>query len=118
MKPRLLIAFALAAGVASTAPIPHALRLVVILPFLLLGPGLGFVWLCGLRDPFAGLVVSVALSIGLGVTVSQALVLAGSWSAPAAIWVLAGLTAVGVGLSPLSAGDATPANQGRRRGFP
>jgi hypothetical protein len=118
VKFKLLVGFAVAAGLASILPLPHALRLLVILPFLFVVPGLAFVWLCGLGDRFAELVVAIALSIALDVAVSMPLVLAGAWSAPAAIWVLGAITVIGVSIDPLNAEGGPPASRGRPRAIP
>lgn len=116
MRSRGLIALAVAAAVAATLPLPEALRLVAVLPFLFFGPGLAFVWLCRLRDPFAEVVVAVALSMAIDIAVAEPLILAGAWSAPAAIGTLAALTVVGARFGPLTAEGGIRATRRRPRG--
>ncbi len=109
-----ILAFAVAAVLAAIVPAPTAVRLGVVLPFLLLGPGLALVPLCRLRDPFAELVVAIALSLAIDVVVSEAMVLAGGWSAPPTMLALAGICIAGVGLDLLT-GAGEPQAIRRRR---
>ncbi len=115
MRFKLFIGISVAAGIAASLALPSWLRIVVVLPFVFLAPGLAFVWIFDLRDAFAEAVVAVALSLVAAVTIASALVLGGVWSAPATVWALAALTVIGARIDPISAEDVRLASPRLRR---
>jgi hypothetical protein len=78
-----ILALAVEANAAYRAP--------VILPFVLVCPGLALVRLLGIPVAAARLSLAIAVSLALAVLVPAALVYAGAWSPPAALAILAGL---------------------------
>jgi hypothetical protein len=78
--------------------------------FLLFCPGMAFVGMLGLRDPWVCMTAAVALSIGLDVAVAATLVYSGAWSPTVALLVLTAISLFGAGLQislePRKAGTA------------
>jgi uncharacterized membrane protein len=89
---------ALAAATAALADLPAPLRAPLVLTFLLLGPGMAFVPLLGLRDPVAELTLALALSLALDVLVAVTMLYADAWSPVGSLLALAGLALAGAGL--------------------
>ena len=88
-----------AAVVAVAAVVaPAAVRLPVVLVFLLLGPGMAFVPLLDLGDPVAELTVAVGISLAVDLAVALAMLYAGAWSPPATLVVLAAFALGGAAL--------------------
>jgi hypothetical protein len=77
------------------------LRAVIVLGFLLLGPGAAYVPLLRLANPSYTLILSVALSLAIDLLVAAAAVYSGFWSPPLIMNILVGLTFVGVLLQVL-----------------
>ena len=98
---------AVAAPVLALAGAPAAVRLPVVLVFLLLGPGMAFVPLLGLGDPVAELTVAVGICLAIDVAVALAMLYAGAWSPPATLVVVAALALGGAALQ--LAKEARPA---------
>lgn len=65
--------------------------------FLLFCPGMAFVGMLGLRDPWVCVTAAVALSIALDVAVAATLVYSGAWSPTVALLVLAAISMFGAG---------------------
>jgi hypothetical protein len=93
---------------ATIAPVGDA-RLVAVLPFLVLAPGLSLIPLVRLGDRLAQLVLGVALSLTLDLLVAQVMLVVG-WHPEAAVAVLAELCLLGVAL------QRSPALQRRQDG--
>ena len=94
--PELIVAssaLAMIEGVVATGSSP--LRLLAVVWFLTVCPGLAVVGLIGLRDPWLALAVVPALSFALDVFVGGILSYTGLWSPAAAILVLVGLSVTG-----------------------
>ena len=98
---------AVAAPALALAGAPAAVRLPVVLVFLLLGPGMAFVPLLGLGDPVAELTVAVGISLAVDVAVALAMLYAGAWSPPATLVVVAALALCGAALQRVK--EARPA---------
>ena len=98
---------AVVAPALALAGAPAAVRLPVVLVFLLLGPGMAFVPLLGLGDPVAELTVAVGISLAVDLTVALAMHYAGAWSPPATLVVVAALALGGAALQ--LAKEARPA---------
>jgi uncharacterized membrane protein len=79
---------AIAVEVGWSSPI----RTILALSFLLLGPGLAFAEVLGIRDFARRLAIAPAVSLGLETLLAITLVYAGAFSARTAIAILAGLT--------------------------
>jgi hypothetical protein len=88
---------AAAAALAVLAPLPDPLRLIAVGAFLLAAPGLALVGLLRLRDPFAEVVIAVALSLTADLLVAEAFVISGHFWATGAVLMLAALCVCGVG---------------------
>ena len=71
-----------------------AVRAIVVLPFLLVGPGLAVVELIGLSDVLERVVLAIAVSFALEVIVSLAMLYGGVWSASLGISILTGIAVV------------------------
>jgi hypothetical protein len=99
-------ALAAAQMVSPGEPVTLALTLL----FLLFCPGMAFVGVLGLRDPWVCVTAAVALSIALDVAVASTLVYSGAWSPTVALLVLVAISMFGAGLQstlePRKAGAA------------
>lgn len=73
----LAIALVAAAGVGLTPGLPGAARALLVLPFFLVAPGLGWAFALPLRGTIERLTAAVALSLAFDVLVAQALLAAG-----------------------------------------
>jgi hypothetical protein len=93
--PALVAGSALAAAAVALAGAPEAVRVPLVVGFLLLGPGMAFVPLLGLGDPVAELTVALGLSVALDLCVAMAMLYAGAWSPPATLVVLAAIALAG-----------------------
>jgi len=89
---------AVAAPALALAGAPSAVRVPVVLLFLLLGPGMAFVPLLDLGDPVAELTVAVGISVAVDLAVALAMLYAGAWSPPATLVVVAALALGGAAL--------------------
>ena len=89
---------AVVAPALALAGAPAAVRLPVVLVFLLLGPGMAFVPLLDLGDPVAELTVAVGISLAVDLAVALAMLYAGAWSPPATLVVLAAFALGGAAL--------------------
>jgi len=89
---------AVVAPALALAGAPAAVRLPVVLVFLLLGPGMAFVPLRDLGDPVAELTVAVGISLAVDLAVALAMLYAGAWSPPATLVVLAAFALGGAAL--------------------
>ncbi len=97
MTPALLALAALIVAWLVTQDVEAGLlRAVVVLGFLLIGPGAAFVALLRLEDLVYTFILSVALSLTLDLLVAAVAVYAGFWSPPLIVNILVGLTFVGV----------------------
>jgi hypothetical protein len=85
---------ALAGGLALT-DVESPLRTAIVLSFLLVCPGAGWVRLLPLGDTLAILTASVAFSIALDAAVAGILLYSHVWSPTAAFLIVAGLGLVG-----------------------
>jgi len=93
--PALVAGSALAAAAVALAGAPEAVRVPLVIAFLLLGPGMAFVPLLGLGDPVAELTVALGVSVALDLCVAMAMLYAGAWSPPATLVVLAAIALAG-----------------------
>lgn len=85
-----VVSIATVAAVLLEAPAP--LRAPLVLTFVLLCPGAAVVRLLGLRDAAASVVLSIAVSLALGMLVTEAMAVGHAWSAEAAVIDLAAFT--------------------------
>lgn len=76
----LLAGAALLCGLVTVVPFPASVRAVIVVPFLLVCPGLAVVRLLGVGDPLAQVVLGVAASLGLEAAVAEMTLFAGAWS--------------------------------------
>jgi hypothetical protein len=95
---------AVAAMAVALAGAPGALRVPLVLGFLLIGPGMAFVPLLDLGDPVAELTVALGVSLALDLAVAMAMRYAGAWSPLATLAVLAAIALAGAGLQQLKGG--------------
>ena len=93
--PILIIGLAAATDVVLAVNAPPPLRAAIILGFLLVGPGLGFVPLLRIRQTSVEITLVLALSLALDTLVAEGMVLAEFWSAGLALAVLIGLSVTG-----------------------
>ncbi len=93
--PTIIILSAVAAGLVTFIPTGPFLRLVVVLWFLLICPGMMLVRFFQLREPLLEWVLAVALSLAADTIVAGILLYAGRWSPGDAFALLLGLTVAG-----------------------
>src|SRR5205807_2262468 len=87
--PIALVLWAWGTVTVAALPAPVPLRVVALLGFVGLCPGLALVGLLERRDPLERLVLSVALSLALGVLVTEAMAILHLWSTVGGLAVLA-----------------------------
>lgn len=102
-----VVVAAVAAAGAALAGAPEALRVPLVLGFLLIGPGMAFVPLLDLGDPVAELTVALGVSLALDVAVAMAMLYAGAWSPIAGLLVLAAIALTGAALQQVKGGRRT-----------
>lgn len=73
-------------------------RVILAFWFLFFCPGLAFVGILNVKDFASQVALSIALSLALHILVSELLVYSGYWSFQNGLFVLVGLTLIGVGL--------------------
>ncbi len=107
--PALILLSGGASGIlAFTGALP-GLRAFVVLPFLLIGPGMAWIRLLELDSGLAELTLAVALSAVLATAVAGGMLYAGAWSPHGSLVILLGLTVVALVL------EKTRGNQRRNR---
>jgi len=94
LTPIAVIALALAAVALVVADAGGVARHVVVLAFLLLGPGLAVVGLLRLGDPVAELGIGIAVSVVIDGFVAGASMYAGVWSPEGFLIAVAGIAIV------------------------
>lgn len=98
---------AVAAAGAALVGAPDAVRVPLVLGFLLIGPGMAFVPLLDLDDPVAQLTVALGVSLALDLVVAMAMLYAGAWSPVASLVVLAAIALAGAALQQARGGRQT-----------
>lgn len=93
--PALVIAAAAGAVALELLDVGGASRHVVVLAFLMLGPGLAVGGLLGLRDPVAELTIALAMSVVIDGFVAGILLYAHAWSPQGALLIVAGISIAG-----------------------
>jgi len=93
---RALGAAALVSGLIVALPVPVGARAVVVVPFLLVCPGLSLVRLLGVGDALDQVVLGIAASMGLEAVAAEVSLLVGAWSPVAVFAVFVALTLVAV----------------------
>jgi hypothetical protein len=91
--PQLATASGLLAGALVLAGVHSPVRVLVVLWFVLICPGMAVVRLLRLADPVAELALAVAVSITLAGLVSGVALYAGLWSPDVSLVVLVAVTA-------------------------
>ena len=104
--PILILGLAAATDMVLAVNAPLPLRAVIILGFLLVGPGLGFVPLLRIRQASVEITLILALSLALDTLVAEAMVLAEFWSFGLALAVLIAFSVTGAVLQMLALGRA------------
>ena len=94
-----LAAIAVVAAVLVAADITTVVRPFVVIPFLLLVPGLAIVELIGVPDPLERFALAVAVSLALAIGISLAMLYGRFWFPAGAVIALAVLV---VGLTALT----------------
>jgi hypothetical protein len=102
---RLPLALAVAAVAVMLVPAGDGIRIVAVLPFLVLAPGLSLIPLLRLGDRLAELVLGVALSLSLDLLVAQVMVYADGWRPEAGVVAIAGICLCGVALQPANTAE-------------
>ena len=93
-------ALTLVAGTLYLVDLGGPVRYLVVVPFVLVCPGLAWARLLRIGDAADTLGVGIALSIALVTLVAQAMALASWWSPGVGYLVLAALTGAGLALEP------------------
>jgi uncharacterized membrane protein len=91
--PLIATASALLAGALVLGGVQSPVRVLVVLWFVLVCPGIAVVRLLGLGDPVAELTLAVTVSIALAAVVSGVMLYTGLWSPHATLFVLIAFTA-------------------------
>ena len=97
----ILVASAVLAGVVDVAELHSPLRVVVILWFVLVCPGMAFVRLLDLDDAAAELALAVALSIALAMAAGGAALYSGLWAPGATLAILIAIT-IAAAVAPIA----------------
>ncbi len=93
--PALIVAAALGSVALALLDTGGAVRHVLVLGFLLLGPGLALAGLLELRDPVAELTIAVALSIAIDGLVAGVGLYAHAWSPERTLVIVAAVAIAG-----------------------
>ncbi len=91
---RLIILSGAIAGIVTFGSVLPGLRPFVVLPFLLLCPGLAWVRQLRLEYPLAELTLAVSVSLVLDTVVAAGMLYAGAWSPKGSLALLLALTLV------------------------
>ena len=107
----LIIVITVAALASATVLSPgEPVTIALTLWFLLICPGMAFVGILGLRDPWVRVTAALAFSIAVDVAVAVTLMYSGAWSASIALLVLGSISLAGaVVQSRLAARKVRPA---------
>lgn len=92
----LVLALILAAVFGLQVPEPNPLRVVAMLPFLLLGPGIAWVSISDRLGAGGYTVVAVSVSLACNILVATLLLFTQLWSPELGFWLLVFATAVGL----------------------
>lgn len=95
MYPIVLMLSCIGALLVSMLPLFQALRIPVLLWFMLVCPGLAFVQLLRIDQPLIELSLSIALSLAIEMMLALIMLLLGLWHPQQALLALVGITAVG-----------------------
>lgn len=106
--PAIIVVSAIVSAATMVTGSGSPFRVVSGFVFLLVGPGMAWVPLLRIRDALIELTLGIALSIGLGVTVGQAMVYFRIWSPEWGLLALVCLSAVGIDLQLVQAYRRTP----------
>jgi uncharacterized membrane protein len=90
--PEIATESALLAGLLALSGVQSPVRVLVVLWFVLVCPGIALVRLLRLEDPFAELTLAVAVSITLALVLSGVGLYAGLWSPTVTLCVLIAIT--------------------------
>lgn len=104
-------------GLAQTGVFGALLRSIIAFWFLLVCPGLAFIPLLRLPSRAVEWTLAVALSLALGVLVSEALVLARAWTPEGGLSCLIALSLSGAGLQLVRIGWEARPELGARGGW-
>jgi uncharacterized membrane protein len=102
--PVLLVASALAVSVLAFGDVDSAVRVPVVLWFVLVCPGMALVRHLRLDDAVAELMIGIALSAALATLAAGGMLYAGSWSPEGTLAVLVGVTVLGAAWDARTAG--------------
>lgn len=97
-KPAVVAFSAAALSVAVASGIDSTLRTVLALWFLGACPGLAFIGLLRLRDPWMEASLTLALSFSIDVLISAAVAYGMGWSADLALLLIVAVSLIGAGL--------------------
>lgn len=89
-----------------------ALRPYIIFAFLLICPGLSLIRLVRLNDFLPEWILAIALSLGLGIGLSEFMVLTNLWSPNIELSILAGISIVGAALQIMRVVGAQQTSEG------
>ena len=106
--PLVITASGIAVVLVTISSVPPPVRIVVAFWFLLVCPGLAFILLLDIESPFVQITLAIALSIAIGVVVSEAMLLFDVWSPRLGLFILANVSQIGVILQGAQAMGARP----------
>ncbi len=103
---------AVAASLVQAVDAPGAIRVPVVLAFLILAPGAALLELFRPRDLAAWASLSIGVSLAIDMGVAQGMVWLKTWNPAAGLYLVAGITVLAA-LARLLQGDSTPDDGGR-----
>ena len=95
LRPGLVVLLALLATAAASGVPAPGVRVLALLPFLLLGPGLGLVGLLDVPDPWREAAFVIGVSLAVDLVVATALGYYGAGTAVETLGVLVGIAVLG-----------------------
>lgn len=98
LVPAIITITTIAASVSVFGNISSPFRVVIVLWFLLVCPGMAYIDLLEIKDKFTTWTLAVALSLALDTAVSLIVLYTNRWSAALIIGILAALTLSGIAL--------------------
>ena len=94
--PVIIMASGIAVVLAMITPIPSPVRTVIAFWFLLVCPGMAFVGLLDIQEPWIRLTLAIALSIAMTAVVAEAMLFFNTWSPLLGVFILVYLSQGGV----------------------
>ncbi len=115
MYPAVLILSCIGALLVSMIPLFQGVRILVLLWFMLVCPGLAFVQLLNIDQPLIELSLSIALSLAIEMMLALIMLLLDRWQPQQALLALVGITTIGTLIQYYSVNKPTRMNSTLRQ---